>query len=400
MKQIDGFNSGKLLGSAYATLTVDGKNAHRSSSESSFLQTAVRNGTSLTVYKNTLAQRIQFDSNKTATGVKVTTAGTYGTPSVDYILHARKEVIVSAGTFQSPQLLMVSGIGPPKQLQKHGIPCVHELAGVGENMWDHVSFGVSHRVNVQTASAGLNDPSLNVQAAEAYLTNATGPLATFGSGYYGWEKLPDPYRSELSESSRDDLEKNFPADWPELEYLPVNGYAGYQQNHTLDPADGYNYASIISALVSPLSRGRVTLQDANMSTPPLIDPQWLTARADVELALQAFRRQRQIWQYFAKQGLVIGEEVLPGANVTSDDDILEYIGQSCIEVWHAAATCKMGLKADSMAVVDAEARVFGVHGLRVVDASAMPFLPPGHPQATIYALAEKIAAGILRGLRQ
>lgn len=399
MKRIDGFNSGKLLGSAYGTLTVNGRNAHRSSSESSFLQASIKNGTSLTVYKNSLAQRILFDSNKTAVGVQVSTQGTYGTPSVDFVLHARNEVIVSAGVFQSPQLLMVSGIGPGDQLKRYNIPPIHDLPGVGQNMWDHVLFGVGYRVNVQTASARLNNPSLNVQASEAFLTNGTGPLSTFGGGYYGWEKLPEPYRSKISESSRNELAKKFPADWPELEYLPSSGYSGFRQNNSLDPVDGYNYAFLNAAIVSPLSRGSVTIQSANMSTPPLINPNWLAAAPDRELAIQAVHRLRQLWQYLAKQGLALGDEILPGANVTTDRDILDYIGQSLIEVYHAASTCKMGPSSDKNAVVNAKGQVYGTKRLRVVDASAFPLLPPGHPQATVYALAEKIAAEILQDLR-
>ena len=134
-----------------------------------------------------------------------------------------------------------------------------------------------------------------------------------------------------------------------------------------------------------------------MSTPPLIDPRWLTHKADVELAIQSFRRVRQMWKYLIDAGLVVGEEILPGADVNTDAEIIDYISRSLIEVYHAAATCKMGVKTDSQAVVDSSARVYGTKQLRVVDASAFPFLPPGHPQATIYALAEKIAAEILQG---
>lgn len=395
LKQIDGFNSGKLIGSAYATLTIDPKNAHRSSSESSFLQNAIRNRTTLSVYKNTLAQRILFDSNNTATGVAVTTAGTYGVPSVNYTLSARKEVIISGGAFQSPQLLMVSGIGPRSTLQKYGIPCLKDLAGVGQNLWDHAIYGIAYRVNVLTASASVNDPAVAAAAAEAYFANATGPLSVFGAGYYGWEKLPEPFRSRLSASTRAALQQNFPADWPEIEYLPASGYNGYRENENNDPHDGYNYAQLNAAIVSPLSRGTVSIQGREMTMPPLIDPNWLTNKADVELAIQSFRRLRQMWKVLADQGLTIGDEYLPSANVTTDAQIIDHISRSLNEVYHAAATCKMGVKTDPLAVVDSSARVFGTKRLRVVDASSFPFLPPGHPQATIYALAEKIAENIL-----
>lgn len=351
------------------------------------------------VYKNTLVQRILFNASNVATGVSVTTAGTYGVPSLDYTLNARREVIVSAGAFQSPQLLMVSGVGPRNTLEKFGIHCVQNLEGVGQNMWDHIIFGVDRRVNVQTASMRVNSPAAAVNANELFRNNATGPLSIFGPSYYGWEKLPEPYRAGLSSESQRALNNIFPPDWPEVEWLATSGYTGYALNRlTSDPHDGFNYGTIASALVAPLSRGTVSIQSADMSTPPLIDPNYLSASADVELAIQLLRRQREAWAVLTDAGLTIGDEVLPGPNVTSDADILNYIASSFIEVYHAAATCKMGRRSDPMAVVDSAAQVIGTQRLRVVDASSFPFLPPGHPQATVYMLAEKIAEKILREL--
>ena len=182
MDVIAGLNAGVLNGSAYSTLTIDPRNGHRSSSESSFLQAALLNGTAPMIYKNTLARRILFNNN-TAVGVLVTTAGTYGTKSLDFTLSARREVIVSAGAFQSPQLLMVSGIGPYETLRTHGIKTIKALAGVGQNMWDHVLFGANRRVNVLTASASLNSPVVAARLAEQFRRNASGPLAAFGAGY-------------------------------------------------------------------------------------------------------------------------------------------------------------------------------------------------------------------------
>ncbi|KAJ9310265.1 CAZyme family AA3 [Paecilomyces variotii] len=397
MKQIDGFNSGKLLGSAYATLTIKPENAHRSTSESSFLQEALNAGANINVYKNTMAQKILFDFNKTATGVHVMTAGTFGTPSVNFTLSARKEVIVSAGAFQSPQLLMVSGIGPCSNLSEFGISCISDLPGVGQNMQDHPIFGTAHRVGVNTASASINNKTLAAQSVQLYLNNATGPLSIFGPGYYGWEKLPQPYRSYMSNSSIKAL-STFPADWPEIEWLPVAAYNGYNLNkQTADPHDGHNYATVNTALVAPLSRGTVTLTGPDMNTPPIIDPKWLSHPADLDLAVQSFKRQRQVWDELAKLGIADPEEAFPGSNYTTDAQIKDIIGQSMTTVYHASCTCKMGSKNDANAVLDSSARVYGVQNLRVVDASSFPFLPPGHPQSLIYALAEKIAEDILRG---
>ena len=396
MNQLPGLNTGKLIGSAYATLTVDPRNGHRSSSESSFLQAALQNGSAPVVYKNSFAKRIIFSSNNTATGVEVTTAGPYGIPAVNYTLTARKEVIVSGGAFQSPQLLMVSGIGPKDTLSKYNIPVVKDLPGVGLNMWDHVSFGVTHKVNVLTASAAINNATLGQHSVKLFLENGTGPLSIFGAGYYGFENLPEPYRSNLTNTTKDVLAANFPADWPELEWLPISSYTGNVFNRQkADPKDGSNYAQLNCAVVSPMSRGNVTIQSADMGVPPLINPNWLVDPADKELAVQAVKRQRQLWAYLTSQGLTNGVEVLPGANVTTDADILDFISRVLIQVYHAAGTCKMGRRNDTTAVVDSSGKVFGTQNLRVVDASSMPFLPPGHPQSTIYALAEKFAAEIM-----
>ena len=395
-KEIDGFNSGNLIGSAFATFTIDPINAHRSSSETSFLQSALRN-TTLQVYQYTLAQKILFDAENIAKGVAVTTQGSNGTQKINYTLSARKEVIVSAGAFQSPQLLMVSGIGPMETLKSLKIPVLKDLPGVGQNMWDQVFFGTDFRVNVLTASASQNNPDLAAEALQSYQQNASGPFSVFGPGYFGWEKLPDPYRANLSAYTRAAL-ATFPPDWPELEWLPVSAYLGYQRNYaTEDPKDGYDYATMATALVAPLSRGNLTINSPSMEDAPLINPNWLTDPADVELAIAAFKRQRQVWNVLASYNLTIGSEALPGPWVQSDADILNFIRESLIEVWHAAATCKMGRSNDTMAVIDSSTRVYGTKRLRVVDASSFPFLPPGHPQATIYMLAEKIASEILQG---
>jgi choline dehydrogenase len=347
------------------------------------------------VYKNTLAQKILFDSNKKATGVQVTAAGSFGTPSVNFTINAHNEVILSAGAFQSPQLLMVSGIGPCVDISKFGIPCVSNLPGVGQNMQDHPIFGIAHRVNVNTASAGLNNATLAALGIQLYINNATGPLSIFGPGIYGWEKLPQPYRSNLTKSSLQAL-STFPADWPEIEWLPVGAYNGYNLNkQTADPRDGHNYATINTALIAPMSRGTVELQGPDMTTPPLINPNWLVDPTDSDVAVQSFKRQREIWDELVKLGVADPVEAFPGSNYTTDAQIRQIISESMTTVYHASATCKMGLGNDSMAVLDSQARVYGVQNLRVVDASSFPFLPPGHPQSTVFALAEKIADVIL-----
>ena len=243
----NGLNYGVLNGSAYSTLTIDPRNGYRSSSESSFLQAALQNGTAPIIYKNSLARKILFNGT-TATGV-LATAGLYGIPDLNFTLTARKEVIVSAGAFQSPQLLMVSGIGPQATLKQYGIKVLSNLAGVGQNLWDHVLFGVTFRVNVLTASASLNSPIAAAKLSAQFRANGSGALAAFGAGYYGWEALPQPYRSNLSSAALAAL-ATFPSDWPELEWLPISAYLGYQTNRqTEDPKDGSNFATINPGLI-------------------------------------------------------------------------------------------------------------------------------------------------------
>ena len=319
---------------------------------------------------------------------------------MNFTLDARKEAIISAGAFQSPQLLMVSGIGNETELAEHNISCKIDLPGVGQGMWDHPIFGSSHAVNVNTASAALNNATLAQQLVQTYLSTAGGPLSIFGPGYYGWEKVPEPYRSKLSASTRAALDRDFPSDWPEIEWLPVASYLGYARDRqTEDPRDGQSYATLNNALITPYSRGTVKLASPYMWDLPIVDPAWLTHPSDREVAVQAFRRQREIWSVLVDLGLAHPTEVFPGPSVQTDAEVLQWIGESMTTVYHAAATCKMGRKSDRMAVVDASARVFGTERLRIVDASAVPFLPPGHPQSTVYAFAEKIADQVVKGKR-
>ncbi|KAL8735786.1 MAG: hypothetical protein Q9166_000650 [cf. Caloplaca sp. 2 TL-2023] len=389
--RINGFQSGKLLGSAYLPFTVDPEKARRSSSESSFLQSLPQKAR-LRVYHHALAEKVLLDQRNTATGVFVSSNGT------TFTLRARREVILSAGTFQSPQLLMLSGIGPAATLAKYKIPLRIELPGVGSNLEDHAWFVSEYRVLVPTASAGINDAALLALSHQAYEESATGPLTIPATGFLAWEKVPTDLRKNLSQSTRYALDTSFTADWPELEHIAIGGALGYNRNYQKeDPMDGYNYASLGTILAAPLSRGSVSISSANASDPPLIDPNYLSHPADAELLVASLRRQREFWAQM--KDITIGNEYLPGENVDSDEEILQYVKNSLAPAPHAAGTCRMGKKANDGSVVDNMGRVHGARGLRVVDASVFPVLPAGHIQATVYAIAEKIADGILNDRR-
>lgn len=149
------------------------------------------------------------------------------------------------------------------------------------------------------------------------------------------------------------------------------------------PFDGYNYGTILAAIVSPLSRGNVTIRSASVTDKPIINPNWLTSDTDAQLAVAAFKRAREAFASDAMKPVLIGDEYFPGQQVSTDEQILDLIRNTLMTVWHASCTCKMGKSDDPSAVVDSQARVYGVNNLRVVDASAFPFLPPGHPQSTV-----------------
>lgn len=389
--------SGELIGSQYDPLTLNPKDQSRSSSQTSFLNAAFEEGgmnkTNLKVYTHTLGQKILFDDNKTAHGVLVQ-SGPAAAPS--YVLTARKEVIVSAGAFQSPQLLMVSGVGPAETLQSLDIPIVADRPGIGQNMWDPVVVSIGYQVSVETYGRLMNQ-TVATEAELDYALNQAGILTNDQSDYLGWEKLPAVSRANFSISTSNDL-STFPADWPEVEYEVSAAPFGTPPFST--PENPIDVGYLQPVLLTPLSRGNISISSASMADPPLINPNWLTHPTDQQVAIATIKRGREFFNASAIAPILIGDELLPGQDLpvgSTDEEILAYLQMNIGYNWHASCTCKMGRNDDEMAVVDSRARVIGVNGLRVVDASAFPLLPPGHPQATVYALAEKIAADILAG---
>jgi choline dehydrogenase-like flavoprotein len=236
------FNSGSILGAQYCSSTIRPSDESRDSSQTSFLNEAANQGlTNLKVFTLTMAKKILFDANKKATGVIVESN------AIPYTLTANKEVIVSAGAFQSPQLLMVSGIGPSAQLAKFNIPVIADLPGVGQNMQDHIFFGPSYRVDVTTFTRLANDPLYLAAQLIPYTTTKTGLLTNPCADFLGWEKIPASLRPSLGTDALNDLAK-YPADWPEVEYLSGSGYVGDWSSLLFDrtsPSPALPYSSLI-----------------------------------------------------------------------------------------------------------------------------------------------------------
>ena len=189
---VNGFTSGKLMGSSWLVSTINHTTGNRDSSETAFLRPFLGR-TNLVVYTDTLAEKILFDG-KTAKGVQVSTA------NKSYTISAKKEVILSAGTFQAPQLLQVSGVGPANLLKEHGIDIVADRPGVGQGMNDHISFGISYRVNVQTDSALLYGQAMQ-KAIKEFDDDQNGLLSSPGGDFGGYEKFPHDIRSKFSKKA-------------------------------------------------------------------------------------------------------------------------------------------------------------------------------------------------------
>lgn len=372
-----GFSSGELKGGAWVPSTIDPAHATRESAQTSFLDYAIAN-TEIKVYPYTIATKILFEGT-TATGVKVNTNGTV------YTLRAKKEVILSAGTFNSPKLLMLSGIGPNKTLSSLDIAVVADLPGVGQNLQDPVSISVGNFVKTPSGQTFIANPATEPEALRQYQTNASGPYSS-AAGYMSYEKLPANLRSGLSEETLAKID-SFPSDMPDTQYI-VGSF--------LNP-NGSTLGVIGAVIPKLFSRGSVTIASSNYSDNPVIDLGWFSDPADAEILIAEIKRMRQAWASAPALSIRLGPEANPGDSVDTDEKILQYIKNNANMIWHASSTCSMGKRGDKTAVVDSKAKVFGVSKLRVVDLSIIPYALPGHPQANVYALAEKIAGDITQG---
>lgn len=339
--QVGAFISGTLNGATYQLLTVDPRTGHRASSDTAYLR-PVLGRNNLVVLTETLAERVLFDSGKTATGISVSSAKCAAT----FTVTAKKEVILSAGVIQSPQLLMVSGVGPSAVLARYNITVVADRPGVGQGLLDHILIPLTWQVNLATPDV------VSAAAVQAFDTTASGPLTNPGGDFAALAKIPDVFRTNWSASTVAALDA-LPADWPEVEYL-VRPFA-------VSPGTvpGKSYASIFLVLQAPQSVGNVTIASGSMRDAPVIDPNWLTAQADLDVLMSAFRRTRTVAALPVLTGIV-GDEFLPGPHVQTDEQILEYFRLAGTSIHHGHATCKMGKHGDVNAVVGPTGKVYGV----------------------------------------
>ncbi len=358
------FNGYQQEGVGPYHLTI--RDGERWSASAAYLRPHVGVRPNLTVISNAYAERIVFDGKK-ADGVEY--SGGPGKPARKVL--AKREVISSAGAFQSPHLLLLSGIGPGEHLHKMGVPVVHDAPEVGRNLQDHLDLCVIHEmtkpISMYAKTKGLKQPMIGLQ----YLLTKQGPGRTNHLHAGAFLKT----RGEL--------------DRPDIQLHLVNAVM-IDHAKVKPDRDGF---TIHACQLRPESKGSVSLTSPNPFDSPLIDPNYLASETDRRTMRDAVRIVRDIVSQDALD-LYRGPELRPGAQVRTDSEIDAWIRQAAETIYHPVGTVRMGV--DERAPVDGDLRVRGVEGLRVIDASVMPTLIGGNTNAATIMIAEKLS-DLLRG---
>jgi len=352
----DDSNGESQEGVGYFQLTIN-RNGTRCSTAVGFLRPALKRD-NLTAVTKAQVDRIEFEGNR-ATGVTFTVKG------IKHTVQCNGEVVLSAGAINSPQILMLSGIGAKDELAKHNIKQVKELPGVGKNLQDHLQIRTIYKVNKPiTLNDEVNNPIRKVLMGMEYALFRTGPLTMAASQVCIFTKTDKSMQR------------------PDIQY--------HLQPLSADkPADGTHRFSAFTASVCqlrPTSTGRIELKSADPKEYPAIHPNYLATEEDQKTAIESIKVTRNIINAPALAPL-IQEEHEPGVQHQTDAELLEYARNRATTIYHPTGTCKMGH--DDMAVVDDRLRVHGIKGLRVVDCSIMPVIVSGNTNAPAIMIAEK-----------
>lgn len=359
----DDFNGERQEGVGHYQVTQ--KNGERWSAARAYLTDAVRARPNLRIETGARATRILLQGRR-AVGVA------YRKGRSGQSLLAKAGVILSAGALQSPQLLMLSGIGPGAELQRHGIPVQHELPGVGANLQDHVDYILLYKTDDHTLPGVSPLGSLHLlREIRRWKAERRGMLTSNFAEAGGF------LRSDPS-LPRPDLQLHF--------------VVALVDNHARRLHFGHGY-SLHVCVLRPKSRGHVGLKGADPLLPPKIDPQFLSHPDDAALLLCGVKLGRRIME--APPFRALKPQELYTAGIHEDDALLAAIRARADTIYHPVGTCRMGAAEDAMAVVDPQLRVRGLEALWVADASVMPTLIGGNTNAPTIMIAER-AADLIR----
>ena len=367
------FNGASQGGLGYYQLTQ--LDARRSSAATGFVK-PVLDRPNLTVQMQARTLRVLVDA-KRATGVEVVLGGSRDVQ----VVRAAREVIVSSGAIGTPKLLMQSGIGPAEHLESVGVPVRHGLRGVGANLQDHLDLFVIAECTGDHTYDKYNRPHHAAWAGLQYLLLKKGPVASSlfetGGFWYADREAAEPARS------------------PDIQF-----HLGLGSGIEAGMAKLRNAGvTLNTAYLRPRSRGTVRLAHADPASAPLIDPNYWSDPHDKAMALKGLRLAREILRAPALRRYV-QSEVLPGSRLETDQELFEYACANAKTDHHPVGTCRMGQENDPDSVVTPDLRLIGLQGLRVVDASVMPFVPSCNTNAPTIMVAEKAADMIIQSRQE
>ncbi|MBK8322981.1 MAG: GMC family oxidoreductase N-terminal domain-containing protein [Betaproteobacteria bacterium] len=368
--KIDEFNRGDNFGNAY--FHMNQKAGRRWSATNAWLEPA-RGRPNLEVVTRAHATKVRVESKdgrRRATGLEYVVEGQGA-----QVARARKAVVLAAGAVGSPQLLQLSGIGPAALLSTHGIPVVHELPGVGENLHDHLQIRMVYKVHgVKTLNTRANSLVGKAAMGLEYLLFKTGPLT-----------MPPSQLGAFAKSDPSQPTANI--EW-HVQPLSLDKFG--------DPLHAFDAITPSVCNLRPTSRGWLRIRSADPFAAPEIKVNYLSTDHDRQVAADGMRFTRRV---MASEALAKyrPQEWKPGPALQSPEELAKAAGDLGTTIFHPVSTCRMG--ADPLAVVDDRLRVHGIEGLRVIDASIMPRITSGNTNAPAYAIAEKGARMLLEDFR-
>ena len=355
------FNGTKQEGAGYFQLTS--RKGWRCSAAVAYLR-PVRQRKNLEVRTGAAVRRIVFEGRR-AVGIDYAVGGE--------VRHAAAgEVILAAGAIHSPHLLEHSGVGRGEVLHDLGIPLVHELPGVGEGLQDHLQVRAMYKSTVRTLNNEVNNLFTKALIGLEYIARRRGPMSMGASQLCIFARTA-----------------------PEVEVPDVQFHIQPLSTDTLG-AGLHPFAGFTASVcqLRPESRGRLVPRSPDPAKPPAIHPNYLATETDQRITVEGMKLSRRLAATAALRPFV-KEEILPGPEVRTDDELLTCARDTATTIYHPTSTCKMGLGSDRMVVVDDRLRVLGLERLRVVDASIMPAVISGNTNAPTIMIAEKAADMIL-----